>query len=299
MITTRQLRYFDALVRLGHFGRAADAVGVSQPALSNQIRELETLLGGPLLERGAAEHRLTGLGTEVAARTSAILAALRDLEELGRVRAEVLSGPLTLGIIPSVAPYLLPLLLPELARAYPDLRLVLHEAVTATIVNELKAGALDAIIASVPVGDPALGEAVAFTDRFLLAVPAGSPSARANQATAEMIDASQLLLLSDGHCLRDQALAVCGTIDPGRLRGFGATSLATILQLVAAGQGMTLLPGLAADAMVRNDPRIRLLAFAAPEPGRTIGVAWRKGSPRERDLLALAAAIGRVAFQAI
>ncbi|MCC6735687.1 MAG: hydrogen peroxide-inducible genes activator [Bauldia sp.] len=295
MITTRQLRYFDALVRLGHFGRAADAVGVSQPALSNQIRELETLLGGPLLERGAAEHRLTRLGSEVAARTTAILASLRDLEELGRARGAVLSGPLALGIIPSVAPYLLPRLLPELAETYPDLRLVLREAVTASIVEELKAGTLDAIVASVPLGDPALSEAVAFSDRFLLAVPSASPAARANQATVEMIDADQLLLLADGHCLRDQALAVCGTIDPARLRGFGATSLATILQLVAAGQGMTLLPELAADAVAHNDARLRLLAFAAPEPGRTVGVAWRKGSTRERDFVALAASIGKVA----
>ncbi|MGV8839729.1 MAG: hydrogen peroxide-inducible genes activator [Bauldia sp.] len=295
MITTRQLRYFDALVRLGHFGRAADAVGVSQPALSNQIRELETLLGGPLIERGAAEHRLTRLGAEVASRTTAILASLRDLEDLGRARGAVLAGPLVLGVIPSVAPYLLPKLLPELAETYPDLRLVLREAVTAAIVEELKAGALDAIVASVPLGDPALAEAVAFSDRFLLAVPSGSPAARANQATVDMIDAGELLLLADGHCLRDQALAVCGAIDPARLRGFGATSLATIVQLVAAGQGMTLLPELAADAVTHSDPRLRLLAFAAPEPGRTIGVAWRKGSTRERDFVALAASIGKVA----
>ncbi|MGD9739487.1 MAG: hydrogen peroxide-inducible genes activator [Bauldia sp.] len=292
MITTRQLRYFDALVRHGHFGRAADAVGVSQPALSTQIRELEAFLGGPLLERGSVDHRLTPLGTEVAERTASILAALRDLEEVGRGRAGMLSGPLRLGVIPSIAPYLLPRLLPLLQERHPALRLTLREAVTAVLVEELKSGALDAIVVSVPLGDPALAERAAAEDRFLLAVPSASPLARLERATADLVDADELLLLADGHCLRDQALAVCRRIDPNRLRGFGATSLTTILQLVAAGQGITLLPEVAADEGVRADPRLKLLPFRDPQPGRVIGLAWRKGSPRQRDFAALTERIG-------
>jgi LysR family hydrogen peroxide-inducible transcriptional activator len=291
MITTRQLRYFDALVRTGHFGRAADDVGVSQPALSVQIRELEALLGGPLVERGGAGHRLTALGNEVASRAAAILASLRNLEDLAFVRGEVLTGPLSLGVIPTIAPYLLPRLLPVTAERHPKLRLTLRESMTGIIVEELKAGLLDAIVASVPLNEADLDEAPAFVDRFILAVPSSSPVARQMHVAPHEVEAGDLLLLEDGHCLRDQALAVCGAIDPRRLRTFGATSLATILQLVAAGQGMTLMPELAIDPGLRADPRLTLVPFTMPEPGRTIGIAWRRGSPREADFRALAAAI--------
>ena len=164
--------------------------------------------------------------------------------------------------------------------------------VTARLVAELKEGAVDAIVASLPTEDSALAERPVFRDRFFLAVPAGSPLATADRVRAADIDAADLLLLADGHCLRDQALAVCDAIDRRRLRGFGATSLTTIVQLVAAGQGITLLPELAADKAVRGDERLRLIPFAAPEPGRIIGLAWRRGSPREADFTALADAIG-------
>lgn len=291
MITTRQLRYFDALVRTGHFGRAADEVGISQPALSVQIRELEGLLGGALIERGGAGHRLTALGIEVAARAAPILASLRNLEDLAFVRGEALTGPLSLGIIPTIAPYLLPRLLPIVSERHPKLRLTLHESMTATIVEELKAGLLDAVVASLPLHEPELDEAPAFVDRFVLAVSASSPVAGRSRVSPHEVEAGELLLLEDGHCLREQALAVCGAIDPRRLRTFGATSLATILQLVAAGQGTTLIPELAIDTGLRADPRLTLVPFTRPEPGRTIGVAWRRGSPREADFRALAAAI--------
>jgi LysR family hydrogen peroxide-inducible transcriptional activator len=287
MITTRQLRYFDALAKSRHFGRAAESVGVTQPALSMQIRELEALLGGPLLERGHGTPLLTPLGIEVAERAAAILSGLRDLEELAFAGSEILAGPLRLGVIPSVAPYLLPRLLPILAERYPQLKLTLREAITETIVDELKEGLLDAVIVSLPLEEPSLTEAEALTDRFMLAVPAASPLAGKNRIAAEEIASDELLLLADGHCLRDQALAVCHTIDPRRLRSYGATSLTTILELVAAGQGVTLLPELAADAAVRADRRLRLIPFEEPQPGRTLGIAWRKGSPRQNDYLAL------------
>ncbi len=292
-ITLRQLRYFLALAATGHFGRAADAAGISQPALSMQLRDLEATLGGALVERGAGGARLTERGAEVATRAASVMAAIRDIEALSQVGSEPLTGPLHLGIIPSVAPFLLPRLLAEAERAYPKLQLAVRESVTERIVEELAAGALDAIVVSLPVERDGFDEAAAFEDTFLLAAPAGSPQAGRSPALADLIDADELLLLEDGHCLRDQALAVCHRIDPRRLRSFGATSLSTILQLVAAGQGITLVPQLAVDAGLMADPRLALIRFADPAPHRTIGVAWRRNSPRERDFRALADLLGR------
>ena len=212
-----------------------------------------------------------------------------------RARGAVLSGPVNLGIIPSVAPYLLPALLERIARTYPAAQLHVRETITDVLVGELVAGDLDAIIASLPLGNDKLAEAAAFDDGFLLAAPAKSPYARRVPAIPDLIAADDLLLLEDGHCLRDQALEVCRAIDPGRLRRVGATSLATIMQLVAAGQGITLVPRLAVDTGAFTDPRVKLVPFLQPEPHRTIGVAWRKRSPRERDFRALAALVSEAA----
>ena len=287
MISLKQLRYFDLLAAAGHFGRAAERAGVTQPALSMQIGGLERALGGPLIERAASGARLTDLGSEVAERGARILAAVRDLESLAQARGEVLAGPLRLGIIPSVAPYLLPRLLNAALAHYPELRLSVRETVTSTLVEEVVAGELDAIVASLPLHNDELEEVSSFEDAFLLAAPSGSQHAKQSPALAELISADELLLLEDGHCIRDQALAVCHAIDPRRLRSFGATSFSTLLQLVAAGHGVTLLPELAVDAGIVADARLAVTRFAAPEPSRTIGVAWRRSSPRERDFRAL------------
>lgn len=295
MITLRQLHYFRTLAAVGHFGRAAAAAGVSQPALSMQLKELEADLGGPLVERTAAGAELTSLGSEVERRAADILAAVRDLEALAHSRSGVLSGPVELGVIPSVAPYLLPRLLAKLAEAHPRLSLRVRETTTAQLVSELVAGDLDAIVASLPLDNERLVEQTAFRDPFLLAVPDGSLHARRRQASPEMIDTDDLLLLEDGHCLRDQALSVCRAIDPRRLRRVGATSLATIVQLVAAGQGVTLLPRIAVEAGAASDGRVKLVPFGPPAPYRTIGLAWRKRSPRERDFRVLANVVAAAA----
>jgi LysR family hydrogen peroxide-inducible transcriptional activator len=287
VISLKQLRYFDLLAATGHFGRAAERAGITQPALSMQIVGLERELGAPLVERIATGARLTALGEEVFERGARILAEVRDLEALARARGEVLSGGLRLGIIPSVAPFLLPRLLDVAARTYPDLQISVRETITETLVKELVAGDLDAVVASLPLQSDDLEEEVAFEDAFLLAAPAGSPQARQSPALAELISAEDLLLLEDGHCIRDQALAVCRAIDPRRLRSFGATSFSTLLQLVAAGHGVTLLPQMAVDAGIVADERLAVVRFARPEPRRTIGVAWRRRSPRERDYRAL------------
>ncbi len=287
MITLRQLRYFHALAATGHFGRAAETSGVSQPALSMQLRALETALGGALVERGPEGASLTGLGRDVERRTTHILAAVRDLEELARTHNEQPAGPLRLGIIPSMAPFLLPRLLARAAKEHPALQLIVRETITEHLVEELADGGLDAIVASLPLETGDFEEATAFDDTFLLAAPAGSPHARRSPALADAIAAEELLLLEDGHCLRDQALAVCHRIDPRRLRSFGATSIATVLQLVAAGQGITLVPQMAVDAGISTDPRLAVVRFAPPEPHRTVGLAWRKASPRRAHFLAL------------
>jgi len=168
------------------------------------------------------------------------------------------------------------------------LQLSVRETITETLVKELLAGELDAIVASLPLHSEDLAEEAAFEDVFLLAAPSDSPQALQSPALAELISADELLLLEDGHCIRDQALAVCRAIDPRRLRSFGATSFSTLLQLVATGHGVTLLPQLAVDAGIVADDRLAVVRFAEPEPRRTIGVAWRRRSPRERDFSALA-----------
>lgn len=287
MVTLRQLRYFVAVAGTGHFGRAAEAVGVSQPALSMQLRDLEKALGGALVERGTSGARLTELGREAAGRAAGILAEVRDLEDIGKAASATLVGSLRLGVIPTIAPYLLPGLLSHAASEYPRLQLSVRETTTNHLIDELADGSLDAVLASVPLNRDDFEEAVAFDDPFLLAAPVGSKYAAQSPALAELIHADELLLLEDGHCLRDQALSVCHSIDPGRLRRFGATSLTTVVQLVAAGQGVTLVPQLAVNAGLVAGPRVALVRFAEPQPCRSIGLAWRKNSPRRRDFRAL------------
>jgi LysR family hydrogen peroxide-inducible transcriptional activator len=292
MITLRQLRYLSALAKHGHFGRAAEACAVTQPALSMQIRDLEQTLGVAVVERRPGEVMLTDVGREIARRGEEVLTASRDLVDFARHRTGLLTGRLTLGAIPSLAPYLLPRILPLLQSRFPELRLELRETQTRQLIEDIKSGALDVAMLALPVAEPDIDTIRLFEDLFLLAVPANDPRKVNARVAAEDIDQSRLILLEDGHCLRDQALIVCRAIDPSRLRSFGATSLTTILHLVAAGQGITLLPEMAADVGIASDPRLKLIRFADPEPHRTVGLAWRRSSPRERDFRALAELLG-------
>ncbi|HVI29138.1 hydrogen peroxide-inducible genes activator [Hansschlegelia sp.] len=291
MISLRQLRYFDQLARCRHFGRAAAACSVTQPALSMQIRELEAELGRALIERGRDGVKLTKTGEEVASRAVAILAAVADLERRARGGGEELYGAVSLGVIPSVAPYLLPRLLPAIRDRHPQAQLALRETQTEPLMRELLAGSLDAILISLPVDASEVEIQPLFDDAFLLAVPATSPLARRPLASVDLLDDAELLLLEDGHCFREQALTVCRSIDPRRLRSFGATSLSTLMQLVANGQGVTLLPQMFVDAEAREDPRVRLLRFGEPEPKRVLALAYRTTSPIKAGLLALAETI--------
>jgi LysR family transcriptional regulator, hydrogen peroxide-inducible genes activator len=285
MLTLRQLRYLDALARHGHFGRAAEECSVSQPALSMQIRELESELGAELVERQQGATALTEIGREVAARAAGILSAARDLAESARRSARPLSGPLHLGVIPTLAPYVLPWVLPELQRRHPDLRLELIESQTRTLLGELARGTLDVLLLALPLDKPDFETLPLFEDQFVLAVPADDPLPERSRVCPRDVDARRLILLEEGHCLRDQALAFCARRDATDT-GLGATSLATIMQMVARGYGVTLVPEIAIDVEVRDD-RVKLLRFAEPQPRRTVGLAWRPTSPRKGDFAAL------------
>lgn len=290
MITLRQLRYLSALAKHGHFGRAAEACAVTQPALSMQIRDLERALGVAVVERRPGEVLLTEMGREIARRGENVLAASRDLVDFARHRGGLLVGRLTLGVIPSLAPYLLPRILPPLQNKFPDLRLELRETQTRQLVDEIKSGALDAAMLALPVGEPDIETLDLFEDLFLLAVPAADPRADTARIAADDIDQSRLILLEDGHCLRDQALAFCATAR-NRVGGaggtaFAASSLTTVMQMVANGYGVTLIPQIAAD-VERRDDRVKLLRLEQPEPGRSIGLAFRRTSPRKADFAAL------------
>ena len=286
MITIRQLRYLSALAEHRHFGCAADACAVTQPALSMQIRQLESQLGVELVERRPGEVLLTEIGAEVARRGAIILSAERDLVDLAQHHGRLLTGRLTLGVIPTIAPYLLPTLLPALLRRYPDLRVELRETQTKILLDELARGALDVVMLALPVLESDLEAMRLFDDPFLLAVPASDPHPETVPVSADDIDPRRLILLEEGHCLRDQAVAYCRNAQHAGAMGLGATSLATVMQMVANGYGVTLLPQVAVDVEVR-DRRVKLLRFTSPQPGRTIGLAWRNTSSRKADFIAL------------
>jgi LysR family transcriptional regulator, hydrogen peroxide-inducible genes activator len=293
MVTLRQLRYLDALAQYRHFGRAAEACAVTQPALSMQIRQLEKELEVELIERRFGEAALTDIGAEVARRGERVLAAARDLVDFARHRGRVLSGRLRLGIIPTLAPYVLPKVLPDLHADYPDLIIELRETQTKVLLEELTGGDLDAVMLALPLPEGDTESISLFHDPFLLAVPASDPLPREARVNPRKIDQRRLILLEEGHCLRDQALAYCATARHEMPLSLGATSLATVMQMVASGYGLTLVPQVAVDVEVR-DQRVKLLRFTAPEPGRLIGLAWRRTSPRKADFFALGQLIIRV-----
>jgi LysR family transcriptional regulator, hydrogen peroxide-inducible genes activator len=289
MITLRQLRYLLALAKHGHFGRAAEACSVTQPALSMQIRDLERTLGVAVVERRPGDVMLTDVGREIARRAEDVLTASRDLVDFARHRSGLLTGRLTLGVIPSLAPYLLPRILPLLQSRFPELRLELRETQTRQLIEDIKSGALDAAMLALPVAEPDIDTIALFEDLFLLAVPASDPRREDMRVAAQDIDQSRLILLEDGHCLRDQALAFCATAARGRASAstvFGASSLNTVMQMVAGGYGVTLIPQIAAD-VERRDERVKFLRMQNPEPGRRIGLVFRRTSPRKADFAAL------------
>jgi len=273
-LSLRQLRYFDALARHRHFGRAAESCAISQPAMSEQIKDLENAFGAALFERSARQVRATSLGEALAQRVRGILAAIDDLDALAAAHQEL--RRLRLGVIPTVAPYLLPAIMRDLGAAFPALELRVRETITARLIDELANGRLDAAIVALPVGSSGFESVELFTEAFLVVRPA----ARAGTPAPDLESLAQerLLLLEEGHCLRDQALAFCGP-DPLRAReGLEASSLATLVQMVAAGLGVTLIPEMAVAVESRSAP-VDVTRFAGVGPSRTIGMIWRRKSP--------------------
>lgn len=285
-LTLRQLRYFDALARQGHFGRAADVCAVSQPALSMQIRELEQGLGAALFERGPRGVRLTALGEAFAPRARDILRAVDELADLARASRQRLVGRLRIGVIPTVAPYLLPTLIGRLGHDNAALDLHIRETLTPRLIAELRDGRLDAAIVALPVSEPTLTEVTLFCERFVLVRPASDAGLAV--PGPDSLRTMRLLLLEEGHCFRDQALSFCSLAPSGPPRELlDGSSLSTLVQMVGAGIGVTLIPEMAVAVETRAAP-VSLARFQPPEPTRTIGMVWRRTSPLERQLRGIA-----------
>ncbi|MBB5051660.1 LysR family hydrogen peroxide-inducible transcriptional activator [Afipia massiliensis] len=286
MVSLKQLKYFDAVARSRHFGKAAEHCAVTQPALSMQVQELEKSLGVQLLERSRNGVMLTEGGKEIAQRAARVLADVRDIVDFARRQGNVLSGPLGFGVIPSVAPYILPQLLPMFRDSFPDLDLHIRESQTQSLVSELVDGQLDVLLLALPVEHPDIETIRLFDDRFLLAMAASHRMSDRVKATPDLLEEDRLLLLEEGHCMRDQALAFCSLRRIENINTFGASSLSTLVQMVANGLGMTLLPELAVPLEIRRGD-IHLMRFADPEPQRVIGLAWRRSSPRKSHFIEL------------
>ncbi len=290
MISTKQLTYFDAVARLAHFGRAAEECAVTQPALSMQIQELERELGVKLVERGRTV-RLTDAGEEVARRTAHILAEIHGLADLGASRRAPLTGRLRLGVIPSIAPYVLPRVLQVLKATYPDLDLQIRETLTEYLVAQVEEGSLDAALLALPLDGSALETMPLFEDRFLLAMSdTQAVKPKRKRADAAQLASAPLLLLEEGHCLRDQALSYCAMRDVSGAAAYGASNLSTLVQMVASGMGQTLLPEMSLDVEAARGG-IRVLRFDDPQPSRTVGLAFRRTSPLKADFEALGTVI--------
>ena len=284
-ITLKHLRYFEALARHRHFGRAAGAVSISQPALSLQMKELEDILGAPLLERGPRQIRLTELGEDFTLRARDILRSVDELAALARASSWPLSGRLRIGIIPTIAPYLLPQLLRQLGKRFPDLALHPREAVTAKLVRDLAEGRLDVALVALPVSEPWLTEHPLFDESFLLVRPLSHSAVPVPRL--EDLAQMPLLLLEEGHCFRDQALAACKLPRTPAGEIMEGSSLSTLVQMVAAGLGVTLIPEMAARVEGRAAPVV-VQRLADPQPTRRIGLVWRQSNPLADSYRALA-----------
>jgi LysR family hydrogen peroxide-inducible transcriptional activator len=285
----RHLRYLAALADSLHFGRAAEACHVTQSTLSAGLKELESQLGATLVERTKRRVMMTALGAEVAARARRLLSAAGEITELVRAAAEPLSGPLNLGVIPTVAPFLLPKVLAKVRKAHPKLRLHLVEDLTARLLERLVAGELDLALIALPYRAKEIETLEVGDDPFLLATPPGHPLSGHARVAAGELEKAPLLLLEEGHCLRDHALAACRLADASpageRLQ---ATSLHTLTQMVAGGMGVTLLPQMAVDAGLARGTGITTTRLDDPGAARKIGFAWRPSSPRKAELRKLA-----------
>ena len=291
----RDLRYLVALADLRHFGKAADACFVSQPTLSTQIRKLEEELGVTLIERAPRKVMLTAAGQDMVVRARRIVADVDQMKEAARRSRDPESGALRLGVFPTLGPYLLPHVLPKLQVRFPNLELLLVEEKSDVLLARLREGKLDAALLALPVHDEQLHAEFLFEEPFVLAAPAQHPLASRQSLSMDDLTDHTLLLLEDGHCLRDQALDVCRLSGANEKAGFRATSLETLRQMVAAGVGVTLLPALSVHEPVVQPANIRLVNFRDPVPSREIALVWRRSSALDKFLHAFAETLGALA----
>jgi len=284
--TLRQLQYLKLLVEHGSFGRAAEAAHVTQPTLSAGIQELERCLGAPVAERARSGVILTPVGEEALRRARIILNEAEELVESAKNASQPLTGRFRLGVIPTVAPFMLPRALPLLRERFPRLRLYLREDLTQRLIAALKAGQLDAALVALPFDMHGLNWAHVSDDELLAAMPASHPLARLKAADPQALEREDLILLEDGHCLRDHALAACGLKPPKAGPGeesFAATSLPTLVQMVGSGLGVTFLPAMAVDAGLTDPASVAVRPIAPGHATREIVVAWRAGSNRAAE----------------
>ena len=284
-LTLKHLRYFEALAQHRHFGRAADACAISQPALSMQIRDLEEMLGTPLVERGYREVRMTQFADIFVERARDILRSVDELGDLARASRERLVGRLRIGVIPTIAPYLLPSINENLTRTYEGLDIHVRETLTPRLLEELSDGRIDTAIVALPISEPSLTEIPLFEERFVLVRP--DSEACAPVPNAEGLRELRLLLLEEGHCFRDQALSFCSMQTVRPWEGLDGSSLSTLVQMVGMGLGVTLLPEMAVDVEAQS-AAVDVANFAEPQPSRTIGIIWRKTSPLSDQLMQIA-----------
>ena len=289
-LSLRALGYLVALAETRHFGKAAELCFVSQPTLSAQIKKMEEQLGVQLVERGQSV-RLTEVGERIVERARRIIADARDIEEMARTVQDPLCGELRVGLIPTVGPYLLPHIAAPLRARFPRLKLLLLEHQTQRLVALLKDGELDMAILALPLPAERLATRVLYAERFQVALPDGHALARRKRLSLEDLDGETLLLLEEGHCLRDQALEACSLARVREAPDFRATSLETLRQMVASGIGITLLPNLAAEPYGIGTPGLTLRRLQDPEPCRTIAAAWRPGFAREETITQLCSAV--------
>ena len=289
--TLRQLQYLKLLAEHASFSRAAEAAHVSQPALSAGVQELERILGAPVVERTRGNVQLTAVGAEAVRRAEDVLARTEDLVEAARNAGKPLSGRFRLGVIPTVAPFLLPARLPDIKRDYPALRLFIREDLTPRLVTGLKSGQLDAAVIALPYSATGIEHARIGDDEILAAAPVGHPLAGAGPIPPGSLKAEDLILLEDGHCLRDQALAAFDIEAPKGDDVFAATSLHTLVQMVSSGLGVSFLPEMAVRAGLADMPGVVVRSISAKAPRREIVVAWRAGSSRAAEARLLAEAL--------
>jgi LysR family transcriptional regulator, hydrogen peroxide-inducible genes activator len=293
--TLKQLQYLVALKDHGHFGRAADACFVTQSTLSAGLRELESLIGVVLVERTRRVVRFTPLGNQIAEKARRILREAEELTDMARAAGKPLSGELWMGVIPTIAPFLLPSLLPKLRKQWPDLKLFLREETSQAACDSLHRGQLDCVLLALPFFCGEVDSFELFEDRLFVAFPPGLPEKPPLHATPATIDEEKLLLLEDGHCLKDHALAACNRPELRAEATMLGTSLHTLVQMVDNGLGMTMVPEMAVNAGILKGTGVIARPLEAEHPARRIALIWRKGSPREKEFRLLGEALRKAA----